>query len=191
VTGRHRTWNGKASEDVSVPVYRGENVMVPVIRAIVRPASDPSRVLLQRRDDPAESVRGSLEIPGGQWRAGESPIDAITREVREEAGLDVTHVLGIAIDTFDERRPIASIEPLVVISGVHGAFPAIHTVLVVDGEGEPRARHGESRDVRWWMLSEVIAEMASNRAGFIPSSYGALRAYEAWLGSTGDWMASS
>jgi len=191
VTGRYATWNGSEDEVVVVPSYEGENLMVPVIRAIVRSTADRSRIILQRRDDPTESVRGALEIPGGRWRAGESPVDAITREVREETGLDVTGITGISIDRLDDRRGIASIEPLVVVAGVHGSFPAIHTVLIVEATGEPTSRLDESRDVRWWDLAAVFEEMATNRSGFIPSSYAALRSYETWLGSTGVWIASS
>jgi 8-oxo-dGTP pyrophosphatase MutT (NUDIX family) len=184
MTGRYTTWDGQGDEAVSVPRFAGENLMVPVIRAVVRSVDRPGHILLQRRDDPTESVRGALEIPGGRWRAGESPIDAITREVEEETGIVVVDLIGIELDRIDERRAVASIHPLVVVAGVHGAFPAVHTVIVARGTGEPRSQAGESTDVRWWPLEAVVREMDHDGDAFIPSTVAALRAYVGWLDST-------
>jgi len=187
MTGRHtiRDVGQEEQSSVDVPVHGGENVMVPVIRAIVRPVGDVSRILLQRRDDPSESVRGALEIPGGRWRSGESPIDAIVREVAEESGIVVVAVHGVDIERLDSHRSIASISPLMVAAGLEASYPAIHVILVADGEGSPRPEPGETADGRWWPLVDVVTHMESDPEGFIPSTLAALRAYVAWLGSTG------
>jgi ADP-ribose pyrophosphatase YjhB (NUDIX family) len=182
MTGRHEMWDG---EDVfiSVPQSGGENVMVPVIRGVVRSVDDPSLILLQRRGNPSESVHGLFELPGGRWRAGESPVDALSREVLEETGVIVTDVRGIDLDSLDVHRTIASVKPLVVVAGVDQAFPAIHVVLTADGEGVPRDTPGETSDVRWWTIESVRNEMGKNRGGFVPSTYAALCAYVDWLAS--------
>ena len=177
-------FDGTSEVTVDVPMSGGENVMVPVIRAIVRSKAHPDSIVLQRRDDPAESVRGLLEIPGGRWRSGESPIDAISREIAEETGLEVTGVVGVSIERIDDRRSVASVRPLVVVAGVDGAFPAVHTVLVVDAVGELRGASGESADVRWWRTDEVAEAWAGRREDFIPSTHAAIGAYLEWLGST-------
>jgi 8-oxo-dGTP pyrophosphatase MutT (NUDIX family) len=181
MTGRHDMWDGDGDVTVGVPTSGGENVMVPVIRGIVRCVDDPERILLQRRAGPQETVRGMLEIPGGRWRAAEPPGDAIEREVREEAGVELVAIHGIRLDEIDARRTIASLEPLVVVAGVSGAFPAIHVVLIADGRGTPRDEPGETFDVRWWCWSDVLAAIEGAPEGFIPSTLAALRAYEAWL----------
>ncbi|MDJ0790970.1 MAG: NUDIX domain-containing protein [Acidimicrobiia bacterium] len=181
MTGRYEMWDGSGPVTVGVPVSGGENVMVPVVRAVVRPPGDADQIILQRRDEPGESVAGLFELPGGRWHAGEDPAKAIAREVAEETGLRVVTVAGVAVDRLDERRGIATVRPLAVTAGVEGAFPAAHMILVVDAVGEPRAEPGESADVRWWSLDAVRSEMARNRAAFIPSSFAALEAYVAWI----------
>ena len=182
MTGRYEMWAGGSPRVVRVPVSGGENVMVPVVRGIVRDVEAPDRIILQRRDEPGEVVQGLLEIPGGRWHAGESPEEALRREVTEETGLEVITVAGVSLDALDDHRSMATTQPLAVVSGVEGAFPAAHMVLLVDATGEPRPEPGESADVRWWELSEVMAAMHDDRSGFIPSSYAALEAYVAWIG---------
>jgi 8-oxo-dGTP pyrophosphatase MutT (NUDIX family) len=191
MTGRHSVWGPDGTGSVDVPVYGGENVMVPVIRGIVRRDGDAATLLIQRRDDPSEPVRGALEIPGGRWRSGESPIDALVREVAEETGVVVTAVDGVRVDRSGDLRVVASILPLVVVAGIEGAFPAVHVVLVADGRGDPAAAAGESTDVQWWSMADIRSEMASNRSAFIPSTYAALETYVAWVDSTGGAIASS
>ena len=186
MTGRHEMFDGDGPVVVDVPTSGGENVMVPVVRAIVRSLDRPDHIILQRRDDPDESVRGLLEIPGGRWRAAESPIDAVVREIVEETGLTVTAVHGVEVDRVDDRRAIAAVEPLVVVAGVEGAFPAAHVILVADARGEPIGDPGESADVRWWHIDAVATEMSGDPGAFIPSSHAALRRYLAWVAGRGE-----
>ena len=185
MTGRYDMWDQGEEVTVKVPRSGGENVMVPVIRAIARSVRDLELVILQRRDDPSESVRGAYEIPGGRWRAGEDPIDAIGRELGEETGLVLERVEGIDVDRIDERRAIASVSPLVVVAGVDGAFPALHVVLVADVSGEPRSLPGESADVRWWHIEDLRRAMDRDRGAFVPSTFAALTAYLARWDSLG------
>lgn len=187
MTGRYRMWDGAHPVEVDVPVSGGEDVMVPVIRAVVRHVNEPHRILVQRRDDPSENVRGMLEIPGGRWRAGESPVEAITREVAEETGVTLLTVEGVSIDPVDDHKAIASIRPMVIAAGVDGAFPAVHVVLRALGEGEPRPEAGESADVRWWHFEDLVESLERSRDEFIPSSYAALQAYVEGVGSDDTW----
>lgn len=184
MTGTHEMYDGEREVTVSVPSSAGENVMVPVVRAIVRSPEHPDSIVLQRRDNASESVIGHLEIPGGRWKSGESPVDAISREVAEETGLTVVSVDGVSIDDLDDRRSIATIRPLAVVAGIRGAFPAAHMVLVVEAEGGVRPAPGETADVRWWHLDEVSAALANRRDEFVPSTVAALEAYMDWLGRT-------
>jgi 8-oxo-dGTP pyrophosphatase MutT (NUDIX family) len=178
----YSVWDGDEWVVVPVPMSGSEGVMIPVLRVVVVDESG-NRILLQRRDAGGETVRGLLEIPGGRWRSGESPADCATREVFEETGIRLSAVDGVAIDAIDDKRSIASIRPLVVVAGVDGGFPAVHTVLVARGAGSIVAEAGASTDVRWWPISEVLNEMATNRRGFIPSSFAALAAYAETLDS--------
>jgi 8-oxo-dGTP diphosphatase len=46
------------------------------------------RVLLAQRP-PGKHLAGSWEFPGGKCEPGESPLDALTRELREELGIEL------------------------------------------------------------------------------------------------------
>lgn len=176
MTGSHRMWDGNAYIEVEVPQSANENIMVPVVRVVVTNA-DRTKIVLQRRDNPSEPVRGLLEIPGGRWRAGEHPTTTAVREVAEETGLTLVSVDGVASEPIDAHRTIATINPIAVVAGVDGAFPAIHIILSGVAEGEPRSEDGHSTDVRWWSRDEVSAALQRNRDWFVPSSHAALAAF--------------
>jgi len=169
-------WDGSQRLEIPVPVSGTENVMIPVIRVVVR-TPDGGSILLQRRDAASEPVRGHLEIPGGRWRTGESPLAAARREVHEETGIRLLSVDGITEDRIDPERTIATVKPLAVIAGTAGAFPAIHIVLTGIGEGIPTNEAGATTDVRWWSLEDVRNELVTDRAGFVPSSFAAIDAF--------------
>lgn len=73
----------------------GRLVLAPGVGAIIRDAQ--GRVLLEQRSD-----GGEWDIPAGAVDPGETPSEAIRREVREEAGLEV-QVVGVA-GVFGGRR---------------------------------------------------------------------------------------
>lgn len=57
------------------------------------------RLFLQRRDPHGAVLPGCWELPGGKVESGESPAEALRRELREELGLDAP-----------DLRPLAPIE---------------------------------------------------------------------------------
>ena len=59
--------------------------VVPCVGAVIHDAAD--RLLLIRRGH--DPHRGLWSLPGGRIEAGESPEQAVVREVREETGLEV------------------------------------------------------------------------------------------------------
>lgn len=59
--------------------------LVACVGAVVR--DDAGRLLLIRRGQ--EPSRGRWSLPGGRVEPGETPEQAVVREVREETGLDV------------------------------------------------------------------------------------------------------
>jgi len=60
-----------------------------VAAAIVDDLDEPQQLLAARRAVPV-SLAGRWEFPGGKVDAGEAPVDALHRELREELGVRVT-----------------------------------------------------------------------------------------------------
>jgi 8-oxo-dGTP pyrophosphatase MutT (NUDIX family) len=67
------------------------------VRAVVRRGE---HLLMVR-----STVAGDYKFPGGGIEAGESPAEALTREVREECGVAVVHLAGTPTIVVEERRP--------------------------------------------------------------------------------------
>jgi 8-oxo-dGTP diphosphatase len=73
-------------------------------KAVVR---DPQgHCLLLRRSAASKHNAGLWDFPGGKLDAGEDPAQALTREIREETGLDVelTRVAGAAESELPDRK---------------------------------------------------------------------------------------
>lgn len=64
--------------------------------------SDSSRILLCRISEELPRWEGLWTLPGGGLNFGESPEEAVVREVREETGLIVVPKSVVAIDSFRE-----------------------------------------------------------------------------------------
>jgi len=157
----------------------GEALVVPNIAALVLRDERAAEVLLQRRDKP-EVVRGRLEIPTGRWRAGETPWEALCREVAEETGLTVRSMAGEGRRLeAHPGRPVYALEPAAVVVGASGAYPALLVAFTCVADGEPRPLTGETADPRWYPIDEVRALLA-DPAQFTGMAYAVLAA---WLGS--------
>lgn len=98
------------------------------------------RVLLARRaHDPR---RGHWDLPGGFLDEGETPVDGLRREFREETGLEVEPVELLRID----------IEP-------YGERQVFSVTYRVRSDGEPTAAD-DVVELRWFPPGELPAEMA-------------------------------
>jgi 8-oxo-dGTP diphosphatase len=69
--------------------------------------TDPrGRILLTRRDGSSD-MAGLWEFPGGKREPGETPEEALIRELREEIGIEVTAV-GEKIIEVPQRYPTSA-----------------------------------------------------------------------------------
>lgn len=155
-----------------------EALVVPNIAALVLRAGT-GELLLQRRDKP-EVVRGLLEIPTGRWRAGETPWEALSREVAEETGLTLRSMTGEGrlLETHP-GWPEYALEPAAVALGAAGAYPALLVAFTCVAEGEPRPLPGETADPRWYSMDQVRALLAHPEQ-FTAAAYAVLAG---WLGA--------
>lgn len=60
---------------------------VLVVAALIRQDFDPEKKILVVRRGPAQSGAGFWEFPGGKLEEGETPEEALIREIDEELGL--------------------------------------------------------------------------------------------------------
>ena len=103
-----------------------------VAAAIV--AGDPPRVLAAQRSYPAE-LAGLWELPGGKVHDGETDLDALVRECREELGVDVQPGRRLGGDV------------------LVGADMLLRVWWAVPAAGEPTAL--EHRALRWINRDEI------------------------------------
>ena len=76
-------------------------IRIPVVAAIIR---REHRVLLGRR--PSHKRHGGLwEFPGGKIDEGETEVDAVTRELREEFGVETMSVGRVVYECQDPGSP--------------------------------------------------------------------------------------
>ena len=137
--------------------------------AVVDDLAVPTRLLAARRTEPPH-LAGGWELPGGKVDPGESPLDALHRELAEE--------LGVRVEVGDE---LPGPDP-----GLPGwPLPPAHRmrvwlVRVVEGEPAPIEVHDELRVLpagRWldvgWLPADVpivraLVALAQERAGGRP-----------------------
>jgi 8-oxo-dGTP pyrophosphatase MutT (NUDIX family) len=94
------TGPGEAAPPARISVGRATNARThrrDAVRAIV--LDDVARLLLL-----AEAGGSGLKFPGGGVQPGESDLEALERELREETGYALGAVHGLAV-VVDERRP--------------------------------------------------------------------------------------
>ncbi|GMW06927.1 MAG: 8-oxo-dGTP diphosphatase MutT [Gammaproteobacteria bacterium] len=107
-----------------------------VAAAVIRDAS--GRVLIARRP-PGRPLAGSWEFPGGKIAAGETPREALARELREEIGIEVR-----AAAPFIRYR-----------HDYPGRAVVLDVWTVAEYTGEPRALEGQA--LRWESVDRLMA----------------------------------
>lgn len=137
---------------------RSHPVLV-VAAAVVNDLARPTRLLSARRSKPL-SLAGRWEFPGGKKDEGETPVEALHREIVEELGVTIsvgTEVPGPR----DGGWPIS-----------HGYVMRVWAVTVLQGEPQPLVEHdaltwlraGEWLSVPWLDPDVPIVEELERRA---------------------------
>lgn len=118
--------------------------LIRVVAAVIR--ADDRYLICQR---PAHKRHGGLwEFPGGKCESGETDAQAITRELTEELGVEVSAVGDALFDASDSDSPFVIV------------------FLPVDIRGEPRCI--EHAALAWATRHEMAAyELAPSDARFV------------------------
>ncbi len=101
------------------------DAIVPVAAAVI--VAPDGRVLLAQRP-PGKAYAGYWEFPGGKIEPGESPREALSRELREELGIAVHRAAPWIVQRY--RYPHAHVE--------------LHFFRVFEWEGEPVGHDGQA-----------------------------------------------
>ena len=119
-------------------------VLLPGVRAII--LNEPEEVLLQRRTDIAY-----WGLPSGSVELDETALDALTREVREETGLEVRQAEPMALYSGKSQRFTYPNGDEILCFSV--AF------IVRDWHGEPKADGVEGSEVRFWPMNALPEDL--------------------------------
>lgn len=76
---------------------------VLVVAALIRRYADPEKRILLVRRGPGQSGAGHWEFPGGKVERGESPEQALLREIEEELNLQIR--VGAFVDEIEHAYP--------------------------------------------------------------------------------------
>jgi 8-oxo-dGTP pyrophosphatase MutT (NUDIX family) len=131
-------WMVRHDDGTEAPYDADELQPEPVTRLCVAClVTDPDgRVLMVR------NRKRAWELPGGKVRDGEAPIDAIRREVREEAGLTVAWLYQTPTEIAGTPKPGASYTSRILVYEAHA-------------EGTPTAGD-DAVDAAWLTRSDVL-----------------------------------
>jgi 8-oxo-dGTP diphosphatase len=111
-----------------MPTTAPEDDKPIVLVAAVALVDEDGRVLLQRRP-PGKAMAGLWEFPGGKVEPGETPEQALIREMREELAIDITE---------------ACLAPLTFASHAYEEFHLLMPLFVCRRwDGRPTAREGQ------------------------------------------------
>lgn len=115
-----------------------KNLLVVAVALIKRDPGSPARVLLAQRPQ-GKRLAGLWEFPGGKLEPGETPEEALCRELQEELAIKV--------------RP-KGLEPLTFASHSYNEFHLLMPLFRCDvWDGDPRGAEGQQ--IRWVSLDEL------------------------------------
>jgi 8-oxo-dGTP pyrophosphatase MutT (NUDIX family) len=135
---------------------------------VLRGGAERLEVLLVQRNPQARFMGGAWVFPGGAVDAGEDHRAAGVREVREEAGLELT---GALVDFARWITP-----PQVRIR-----FDTLFFLAAAPAGAEPRPDGGETVDLRWFTPRDALA---AHRAGEIALVFPTIKTLEQLSGFT-------
>lgn len=119
------------------------------VRAIIeREQEGETRYLIQYRTKPGE---GGYELPGGRIDPYESMLHALAREVREETGLQITHVYGAEsrVSITSGAFEVECIQPYAAYQTTKGPVDSFGVYFRCIAEGAVLETGDDTADIHW------------------------------------------
>lgn len=137
-------------------------------RALIERATpDGTEIVIQIRNKPAEGGK-RLELPGGRIEEFESLVVALTREVREETGLELTHIEGIMtrIETQGATANVECLAPFAVYQTLKGPVDSLGIYFRCRARGELLRVGDDTEAIRWVAAREIAQWLARDPEQF-------------------------
>ena len=140
-----------------LPTLRGEPLYIPFVGAIIeREKKGKKQIVVQIREKLTDKrYSGSIEVPGGKFRAFEDIFETLRREVKEECGLEIAFIDGeqVRID-YPNRQDVSSeIIPFCVTQMKNGPF--IGLIFLCRASGELLQKTNETKEAQWMDVNEL------------------------------------
>lgn len=151
-----------------------ESLVLPNVYALIRNGS--GGVLIQRRWKPQSDpdTLGQWELPGGKWRAGESALDCLNREVLEECGLEVSAVEGRFARHTHPGQEVETSTPLLLVQMLVGPYTSVLAIYPGFADGQPASRGDGARDACFVDPAELRRDLIDDASSFTALSHAAL-----------------
>ncbi len=110
------------------------------MRVVAGALLDPAGLVLIAQRPPGKVLAGRWEFPGGKLAAGETPAEALQRELREELGIEVS-VFEWVLDITNppDQKPLT-----------------LHCCVDTDYQGKPEPLDGQG--LKWVSIDELHAQ---------------------------------
>ncbi len=137
-------------------------------RAIIEREVDGVRqVVIQVRRKPGAG-EGRLELPGGRVEEFESLVSALTREVREETGLEVTRIEGMEtrLETGSPDANVECLAPFAAYQTLRGPVDSIGVYFRCQAAGQLLETGDETEGMQWVSVRQLAERLQASPETF-------------------------
>ncbi|GAB3427784.1 hypothetical protein GCM10027569_69950 [Flindersiella endophytica] len=151
-----------------------ETFVLPNVYGLIRRRD--GGVLIQRRwkPDTDPDNLGKWELPGGKWRADESALDCLRRELREECGIEAGSVEGLFSRYEHLGQLVETSSPILVVQLLAETAPSVLVVYAGYSDERPAARGDGARDATFMDVVELKRALRECPDDFTALSFAAL-----------------